>query len=96
MAGMMIQKGKRRQIRSSNDVMRNGFPNRSVRRGKQEGVEDALIELSPAIEASSMAGLMLKKRRKRSHGFDQTKCKDTQISEHSFEESGKADLKEAL
>jgi hypothetical protein len=25
-------------------VMRNGFPNRSVQRGKQEGVEDALVE----------------------------------------------------
>jgi hypothetical protein len=24
--------------------MRNGFPNRSVRRGKQEGVEDALVD----------------------------------------------------
>jgi hypothetical protein len=42
MAGMMVQ--KRRKSRSSNDVMRNGFPNRSVRRGKQEGVEDALVE----------------------------------------------------
>jgi hypothetical protein len=35
---------KRRKSRSGNDVMRNGFPNRSVRRGKQEGVEDALVE----------------------------------------------------
>jgi hypothetical protein len=33
-----------RESRSSNDVMRNGFPNRSVRRRKQEGVEDALVE----------------------------------------------------
>jgi hypothetical protein len=39
--------------------MRNGFPNRSVRRGKQEGVEDALVEYSPSIEADNMAGLML-------------------------------------
>jgi hypothetical protein len=29
---------------SSNNVMRNRFPDRSVRRGKQEGVEDALVE----------------------------------------------------
>jgi hypothetical protein len=43
MAGMMVQK-RREESRSSNDVMRNGFPNRSVRRGKQEGVEDALVE----------------------------------------------------
>jgi hypothetical protein len=28
----------------SNDVMRNRFPNRSVRRGKQKGVEDTLVE----------------------------------------------------
>jgi hypothetical protein len=35
---------KRRKNRLSNDVMRNGFPNRSIRRGKQEGVEDALVE----------------------------------------------------
>jgi hypothetical protein len=41
MADMMIQ--KRRKSRSSNDVMGNRFPNRSVRRGKQEGVEDALV-----------------------------------------------------
>jgi hypothetical protein len=25
-------------------VMRNKFPNRSVQQGKQEGVEDALVE----------------------------------------------------
>jgi hypothetical protein len=44
MAGMMIQKRKIRKTRSSNDVMRNRFPNRSVRRRIQEGVEDALVE----------------------------------------------------
>jgi hypothetical protein len=45
MAGMVIQKRKkRRKSRSSNDVMRNWFPNRPVPRGKQEGVEDALVE----------------------------------------------------
>jgi hypothetical protein len=44
MAGMMVQKGRREENRSSNDMMRNGFPNRSVRRGKQEGIEDALVE----------------------------------------------------
>jgi hypothetical protein len=38
------KKMKRRKSRSSNDVMWNGFPNRSVQRGKQEGVEDALVE----------------------------------------------------
>jgi hypothetical protein len=43
MVGMMIQK-KRRKSRSSNDVMGNRFSNRSVRQGKQEGVEDALVE----------------------------------------------------
>jgi hypothetical protein len=43
-----------------------------------------------------MAGLMLKKRRKLSHGLDQTKCRDNQISEHSCKESGRANLKEAL
>jgi hypothetical protein len=43
MAGMMVQK-RREESRPSNDMMRNGFPNRSVRRGKQEGVEDALVE----------------------------------------------------
>jgi hypothetical protein len=37
-------KREEQEIRSSNDVMGNRFPNRSVRRGKQEGVEDALIE----------------------------------------------------
>jgi hypothetical protein len=35
---------KRRKSRSISDVMRNGFPSRSVRRRKQEGVEDALVE----------------------------------------------------
>jgi hypothetical protein len=44
MADMMVQKRKEKKSRSSNDVMRNGFPNRSVRRGNQEGVEDALVE----------------------------------------------------
>jgi hypothetical protein len=44
MAAMMIQKGKGRGSRLSNDVMRNGFPNRSIQRRKQEGVEDALVE----------------------------------------------------
>jgi hypothetical protein len=44
MAGMMIQNGRREKNRLSNDVMRNGFPNRLVQRGKQEGVEDALVE----------------------------------------------------
>jgi hypothetical protein len=43
MADMMIQK-ERRKRRLSNDVMGNRFPNRSVRRGKQEGVKDALVE----------------------------------------------------
>jgi hypothetical protein len=42
-ADMMVQK-KRGKSRSSNNVMRNRFPNRSVRRGKQEGIEDALVE----------------------------------------------------
>jgi hypothetical protein len=45
MAGMMIQKKEKgRKSRLSNDVMRNRFPNRSIQRGKQEGVEDALVE----------------------------------------------------
>jgi hypothetical protein len=44
MAGMMVQKRREEKSRSSNDVVRNRFPNRSVRRGKQEGVEDTLIE----------------------------------------------------
>jgi hypothetical protein len=43
-----------------------------------------------------MAGLMLKKIRKLSHGLDRTKCKDTQISKHGCKESGRANLKEAL
>jgi hypothetical protein len=43
MAGMMIQKRIRRS-RSSNDVIGNRFPDRSVRRGKQEGIEEALVE----------------------------------------------------
>jgi hypothetical protein len=42
-------------------MMRNGFPNRSVRRGKQKGVKDTLVEYSPSIETNNMAGLMLKK-----------------------------------
>jgi hypothetical protein len=45
MDGMMVQKRRREEKnRSSNDVMRNKFPNRLVRQGKQEGVEDALVE----------------------------------------------------
>jgi hypothetical protein len=45
MADMIIQKKRREgKSSSSNDVVRNGFPNRSVRRGKQEGVKDALVE----------------------------------------------------
>jgi hypothetical protein len=45
MAGMMVQKRRREEKgRSSNDVVRNRFPNRSVQRGKQEGIEDALVE----------------------------------------------------
>jgi hypothetical protein len=35
---------KKEKRRSNIDVMRKGFPIRSVRRGKQEGVEDALVE----------------------------------------------------
>jgi hypothetical protein len=31
-----------------------------------------------------------------SHGLDRTKCRDTQISEHSCKESGRADLREAF
>jgi hypothetical protein len=42
MAGMMIKKKIKRRL--SNNMMGNGFPNRSVRRRKQEGVEDALVE----------------------------------------------------
>jgi hypothetical protein len=44
MAGMMIQKKEDGKYRSSNDVMGNRFPSRSVRQTKQEGVKDALIE----------------------------------------------------
>jgi hypothetical protein len=40
--------------------------------------------------------LMLKKRRKLSHGLDRIKCRDTRNSEHSYKESGRADLEEAL
>jgi hypothetical protein len=62
MAGMMVQKRRREEKgRSSNDMVRNRFPSRSVRRGKQEGVKDTLVEYSPSIEAGSMAGLMLKR-----------------------------------
>jgi hypothetical protein len=45
-----------------------------------------------------MAGLMLKKEKKRklNHGLDQMKCRDTQISEHSCKESGRSNLEEAL
>jgi hypothetical protein len=35
---------KRRKSRLSNDVVRNRFPSRSLRRRKQEGVEDAFVE----------------------------------------------------
>jgi hypothetical protein len=38
------KKEKRTKGRSSSNMMRNGFPNRSVRQRKQEGVEGALIE----------------------------------------------------
>jgi hypothetical protein len=31
-----------------------------------------------------------------SHGRDQTKCRDTQISKHGCKESGRADLEEAF
>jgi hypothetical protein len=58
------KKKKRSKSRLSNDVMRNRFPNRLIRRGKQEGVEDALVESSPSIEADNMAGLMLQKEKK--------------------------------
>jgi hypothetical protein len=34
----------KRESRLSNDMMINKFPSRSVRRGKQEAVEDALVE----------------------------------------------------
>jgi hypothetical protein len=61
---MMIQKRKRRKSRSSNDLTRNIFPNRSVRCKKQEGIRDALVEYPPSIKAGSMAGLMLKKEKK--------------------------------
>jgi hypothetical protein len=44
MAGMMVQKRREEKSTSSNDMMVNRFPNRSVRREKQEGVKDALIE----------------------------------------------------
>jgi hypothetical protein len=60
----MIQKRKREESISSNDVMRNWFPNRSVRRGKQEDIGDALVELSPSIKAGNMTGLMLQKEKK--------------------------------
>jgi hypothetical protein len=43
-----------------------------------------------------MAGLMLKKEKKLSHGLDRTKCRDTQISKHGCKESGRANLEEAL
>jgi hypothetical protein len=43
MAGMMIQKRKKKSM-SSNDLIRNRFLNRSVRRRKQEGVKDVLVE----------------------------------------------------
>jgi hypothetical protein len=43
-----------------------------------------------------MAGLMLKKRRKLSHGVDRTKHRGTEFSKHSCKESSRADLREAL
>jgi hypothetical protein len=70
----------RRENRSSRDVVGNKFPNRSVQRRKQEGIEDALIEESSSIEVDNMASLMLKKDKKLSPGLDRTKCRDTQIS----------------
>jgi hypothetical protein len=57
-------KKKRRENRSSSDVVGNGFPNRSVRRRKQDGIEDALVEQSLSIGADSMASLILKKEKK--------------------------------
>jgi hypothetical protein len=39
-----LKNKKIRKSRSSNDMMRNGFPNRPVRQRKQEGIEDALVE----------------------------------------------------
>jgi hypothetical protein len=44
MAGMMVKKRREEKSRSSNDVMRNWFPNRSIQQRKQEGVEDSLVE----------------------------------------------------
>jgi hypothetical protein len=38
------KKRREEKRRSSNDMLRKRFPNRSVRRRKQEGVEDALVE----------------------------------------------------
>jgi hypothetical protein len=44
-----------------------------------------------------MDGLMLQKEKKKlRHGLDRMKCKDTQISQHSCKESGRADLREAF
>jgi hypothetical protein len=93
---MVKKKENRRKSRSSSDVMRNEFPSRSIRRGKQEGVEDALVEQSPSIEAGSMVGYGPKREENLSYGLNRTKCRDTQISKHGCKESGRADLKEAL
>jgi hypothetical protein len=43
-----------------------------------------------------MAGLMLKREEKLSHGLDHPTCRDTQISQQGYKESGRADLEEAL
>jgi hypothetical protein len=43
-----------------------------------------------------MAGLMLKREEKLSHGLDYPMCRDNQISQHGCKESGRADLKENL
>jgi hypothetical protein len=40
--------------------------------------------------------MLKKERRKLSHVLDRTKCRDTQISEHSYKESSGVDLKEAF
>jgi hypothetical protein len=41
---MMVQKRRRDKSRSSNDVMRNRFPNQVGTTREQEGVEDTLVE----------------------------------------------------
>jgi hypothetical protein len=62
-------KKKKRKNRSSNNVMGIEFLNRSVQRGKQEGVEDALVEQSSSIEAVNMVGLMLQNENKTESWF---------------------------